>query len=63
MTTSMPWWPRTVTGAAGAAPHTWHPAAGPTPGYGAGACGYGPCACRYAPGPGWYAPGAGCGCA
>ncbi|MEU1706517.1 hypothetical protein ABZ478_14070 [Streptomyces sp. NPDC005706] len=46
MITSMPWWPRTVTGAAGAAPHIWHPAtgppAGPAPGYGPGAGGYGP---------------------
>ncbi|MGA5039434.1 hypothetical protein ACPCA8_20540 [Streptomyces capoamus] len=38
MTTTIPWCPRTVTGAAGIAPHTSHP--GPDGcGYG---CGYGP---------------------
>ncbi|MFJ9733137.1 hypothetical protein ACIRUL_17540 [Streptomyces sp. NPDC101171] len=59
MTTSMPWWPRTVTGAAGAAPHIWHPAACPPPGCGPGACGYGPGACGYAPATGCWATGAG----
>ncbi|MDH6518277.1 hypothetical protein M2164_004753 [Streptomyces sp. SAI-208] len=28
MITTIPWWPRTVTGAAGAAPQIWQPAAG-----------------------------------
>ncbi|MGN9760814.1 hypothetical protein [Streptomyces sp. SD31] len=50
MITSIPWCPRTVTGAAGAAPHIWQAATGtgPPPPY-----------CCGQAGAGWYGPGAG----
>ncbi|WP_185124511.1 hypothetical protein [Streptomyces sp. TLI_185] len=59
--TTMPWWPRIVTGAAGVAPHTWQAAPGPPTGPQApppyccgqaGAGGYAPEGCGYGPGPG-----------
>ncbi|MGW3038310.1 hypothetical protein ACWDCB_44905 [Streptomyces sp. NPDC001178] len=51
--TTMPWCPRTVTGAAGIAPHTWQAAIGAP--YCCGqerAGGYAPEGCAYGPGPG-----------